>query len=188
MFCFVLLTSRLLLPEASLTWSQISSMCEYSFNTLFDIYTTMKMCRDPRYHISSSIIIACILISNGALLSISLNIINTSNSDDNDDTPINNSIQYSFKISRLREITDNYYFRLIFQICFADLPFLVIRIIILLETHRAFIIEIYYLIAKQVIIILCKLIVMTYNWSINYVRNENLKELNEINNLNIFEI
>ena len=150
-FCIVLILSRLFLPQATLTWSAISTMCEFSFNTLFDVFSTMSLCRDSKLNLSQDIIIACYLISNSALISISLNLFNDESDEESD-----------LKISLLRIISDNFYFRLIMQIIFADLPFLVIRLIIITKFQTLVRPDIYYLIAKQFIIIACKFFFMIY--------------------------
>lgn len=162
-FCIILIFSRLFLPQATLTWSAVSTMCEFSFNTVFDVYTTMSLCRDPKLNLPQNIIIACYIVSNGALISISLNLFN----EDSD-------VDSKLNVSLLRRISDNFYFRLIIQILFADLPFLVIRIIIITRFQTLIRPDIYYLIAKQLIIINCKIVFMAYNWCSNYLKDENI--------------
>lgn len=151
-FCIVLILSRLFLPQATLTWSAISTMCEFSFNTLFDVFSTMSLCRDSKLNLPQDIIIACYLISNSSLISIALNLFH-----DHSDTAESN-----LKISLMRKLTDNFYFRLIIQILFADLPFLIIRLLIITQFQTLIRPDIYYLIAKQFIIIACKFMFMLY--------------------------
>lgn len=175
LFCLILILCRIFIPQATLTWGAISSLSEFSFNTILDIYSTLNMCRDARLKLPKSIIIACFVISNGALFPIALNIFPDSESYD------------SLKISLLRRLTDNFYFRLVTQIIFADLPFLCLRLIILsnLKYVKK---EMYYLIAKQIIIIFVKVTVMIYNWIKNFIEKNSLEDINELNNLNIFNI
>ena len=175
LFCLTLMISRVFIPQATLTWGAISSLVEFSFNTIFDIYSTINMCRDPRLNLSYQIRIAGVLVSNGALLSISLNIFPDSSSYKN------------AKISILRKLTDNFYFRLIIQIFFADLPFLLIRLVIL-KNIKYVKKEMYYLIAKQIIIILVKTLVMIYNLIIDLFSVDNINEIDLLNNLTKLKI
>ena len=154
-FCIVLILCRLFLPQATLTWSAISTMCEFSFNTIFDVYTTLNLCRDAKLNLPENIVIACFVISNGALISISLNLFNNDFEDKSIDGP---------PISILRSISDNFYFRLVVQILLADLPFLVIHLLIIKRYQMLIRPDIYYLITKQCIIILCKIFFMIYIW------------------------
>lgn len=170
LFCLTLMICRVFIPQATLTWGAISSLVEFSFNTIFDIYSTINMCRDPRLNLSYQIRIAAVLVSNGALLSISLNIFPDS------------SYFKNAKISTLRKLTDNFYFRLIIQIFFADLPFLLIRLV-MLKNLKYVKKEMYYLIAKQVIIILVKTLVMIYNLTIDLFSVDKIKEIDILNNL-----
>ncbi|CAF0749264.1 unnamed protein product [Brachionus calyciflorus] len=172
LLCLTLILCRVFIPQATLTWGAISSLSEFSFNTILDIYSTINMCRDPRLNLPKSIGIAGVIISNGALLPIALNIFPDQESFD------------KLKISLLRNLTDNFYFRLIIQILFADLPFLILRLVILYNLKYVKK-EMYYLIAKQVIIIFVKIMAMTYNLINNYVRLNKYQEINELNNFNL---
>ena len=172
LFCITLILCRLFMPQATLTWSAISTTCEFSFNTIFDVYSTMSLCRDPKLSLSYEIILACLIISNGALMSISLNLF----ADSDDD--------FEFKVSLMRYLTDNLYFRLIIQILFADLPFLILRLIILkLQTQNKP--DIYYLIAKQVIIVLCKILFMAYHFVKNTITKFDLDQIDLINSVEL---
>lgn len=175
LFCLTLIICRVFIPQATLTWGAISSLVEFSFNTIFDIYSTINMCRDPRLNLPNNIRIAGVLVSNGALLPISLNIFPDSNSFDGS------------KISLLRKITDNFYFRLIIQILLADLPFLMLRLVIL-KNLKYVKKEMYYLIAKQIIIILVKLMVMIHNIITSFSSSNNSREIDLMNNLTKFKI
>ncbi|RNA11285.1 hypothetical protein BpHYR1_016964, partial [Brachionus plicatilis] len=61
LFCLTLMICRVFIPQATLTWGAISSLVEFSFNTIFDIYSTINMCRDPRVNLSYKIRIAGVL-------------------------------------------------------------------------------------------------------------------------------
>lgn len=159
LFCLILITSCILIPHPNLSWSAISAWTEFTFNTILDIYMTIIMCRDARSNLSKSIVIACYVISTGALLPISLNIY-SENEDQSD----------SLKISKLRMITDNFYFRFTVQIVLSDLPFLILRLIIL-KNLKFVKKDMYYLIVKQIIIIICKITVMIYNWVNEFIKN-----------------
>jgi hypothetical protein len=162
LFCIILIFSRLFIPQATLTWSALSTICEFSFNTIFDVYTTINMCRDPKLDLPQNIIIACYVVSYGALISISLNMFS-----EESDT------QNKLNISFLRQVSDNIYFRVIIQIVFADLPFLIIRLLIINKYQMLIKPDIYYLITKQYIIITCKILFMIYCWSKNYLKTSN---------------
>lgn len=172
LFCLTLILCRIFIPQATLTWSAISSLTEFSFNTIFDIYSTISMCRDPRINLPKSILVAAFVVSNGALFPIALNIMPDLDRRDH------------LKISPLRKLTDNFYFRLITQIIFSDSPFLLLRLVILSKLKYVKK-EMYYLIAKQIIIIFVKIIVMIYNLIRNFIENHELHELNELNNLSV---
>ena len=120
------------------------------------------MCRDPKLDLPQNIIIACYVVSYGALISISLNMFS-----EESDT------QNKLNISFLRQVSDNIYFRVIIQIVFADLPFLIIRLLIINKYQMLIKPDIYYLITKQYIIITCKILFMIYCWSKNYLKTSN---------------
>lgn len=172
LFCLVLVICRIFIPQATLTWSAVSTQSEFTFNTIFDIYSTISMCRDARLNLPKYISILTIVISNGALFPIALNIFPDSDSYEN------------LRISKLRQLTDNFYFRLIAQMMFADVPFLVLRFVILtnLKYVRN---EMYYLIAKQIIIIFCKITLMTYNLIKNNLLEFSKQQLNQLNNSSV---
>lgn len=169
-FCLVLIFARVLIPQATLTWAEISNQSEFAFNTIFDIYSTLTLIRDPRNNLDKSIWIMTFVVCNGALYPIALNVF-----------PDSSSSGPRFATSRLRRITDSPYFRLVLQIVFADLPFLLLRLIILnkLKYVRR---EMYYLIAKQMIIIICKISIMAYDWFARFFHqfiSEQTRRLNE---------
>lgn len=174
LFCLVLIVSRIFLPQATLTWSAISSQSEFAFNTIFDIYSTISLLRDARLNLPKYIWVLTFVVCNGSLFPIALNLF-----------PDTDSLSESFPtrplaISRLRQLTDNFYFRLCMQIVFADFPFLLLRLIILanLRYVRK---EMYYLIAKQVIIIFCKLAVMIFDVCRHYMSEFTRDEIKRIN-------
>ena len=158
-FCVVLIVCRLFLPQAMLTWSAVSTMCEFSFNTIFDVYSTLNLCRDAKLNLPENIVIACFIISNGALITISLNLFY------DDSKELSN---VGLPISILRSISDNFYFRIVIQIIFADLPFFVIHLLIITGFQTLIRPDIYYLITKQCIIITCKVFFMLNNWCHSY--------------------
>jgi hypothetical protein len=177
LFCLILIFCRIVLPQATLTWGAISSLSEFSFNTILDIYFTISMCRDSKFNFPKSLVAAIFIISNCSLLPIALNIFPDSDSND----PIN-----SLTISSLRRLTDNFYFRYIIQILLADLPFLILRLVILTKLKYVKK-EIYYLIAKQVVILISKFAIMIYNWLRNFIKECNMKNFININNMNLID-
>lgn len=171
-FCLVLIFSRIFIPQATLTWSTISSQSEFAFNTIFDIYSTLTMLKDSRINLPNTIWVLTYIVCNAALYPIALNVYDT-------DSSLREPC-----ISHLRKLTNNSYFRLFMQIALADLPFLVLRLI-MLANLRYVRREMYYLIVKQVIIIFCKLGIMAYDWCRFYIKRLATQEIKRINELHI---
>ena len=172
LFCFILILTRILMPQKCISWNNIINMNEYTFNTILDINFTLIMCRDAKLEIPRHLIIWCFIISSCALLTTSLNVF----------TDTDSYIDKSQCVSYINNITDNFYFRYIVQILLTDMPFLILRINILmcLKFIKK---EIYYLILKQVVIIACKLIILVKHFFDEMIRNLKQEELSEINNL-----
>lgn len=197
LFSSVLIVCRIFIPQAALTWSDISSQSEFAFNTIFDIYATLSMLRDPRVSLPRPIWIVTFVVCNGALYPIALNGLPQTHQliDENDHTLAENilvhgSLQHrrfrrslmnsSSIFPRFERITQSPYFRICLQIVLADFPFLVLRLIILanLRFVRR---EMYYLIAKQFIIIFCKLGIMANDWCRQFLHRLALDEIKRIN-------
>lgn len=196
LFSSVLIVCRIFIPQASLTWSDISNQSEFAFNTIFDIYATLSMLRDPRVSLPRPIWIVTFVVCNGALYPIALNGLPQNHLfDENDHTADNILIHGSLKhhrrchrslmnsssiFPRFERITQSPYFRICLQIVLADFPFLVLRLIILanLRFVRR---EMYYLIAKQFIIIFCKLGIMANDWCGQFLHRLALDEIKRIN-------
>jgi hypothetical protein len=162
-FCLVLIVSRLLIPQAGLSWSSIGHMTEYSFNTLFDVYSTLNLLRESRFTLSKWLVVINFCICNAQLLCLTLNIY------------INEPSSFDFtpKISKLRKLTETYYFRNLVQIFFVDVPFLSSRIVILYNWYQFIKAEIFYSIGKQSIIFICKMMVLIH-YFVNVFLNRSL--------------
>jgi hypothetical protein len=178
LFCFVLITSRVFLPQANLTWSAISSISEFSFNTILDVYFTMSMCREAKYNLPKSVVVASFVVSNLALLPIALNTF-PDNEESTSEGAENKAT--NFTISSLRHFTDNFYFNFIMQIVFTDLPLLIVRLLIM-NNLKYVKNEFYYLIAKQILILFCKLAVMIHNWLQEFLKTYTFEDLLVFNN------
>ncbi len=181
LFCLILIVSRLALPQANLTWSAISSISEFSFNTILDVYFTMSMCREAKYNLPKDVVVASFVVSNLALLPIALNTF------PEDESTSETNKEACFTISTLRRFTDNFYFNFIMQIVFTDLPLLVVRLLIM-NNLKYVKNEFYYLIAKQVLILCCKLAVMIHNWLNQFLRTYNFEDLLVLNNSDLFDL
>lgn len=196
-FSSVLIISRIFIPQAKLTWSDISNQSEFAFNTIFDIYSTLSLIRDSRIKLSRSIWIMTFVVCNSALYPIALNAFpqdnNNSNKDQIENDHFNNNHELVSNTSpqtsfyKFRRITDSPYFRLGMQVALADFPFLVLRLIIL--TNLRFVRrEMYYLIAKQIIIIVCKLGIMAYDWCRVFLYRLAIEEIKRINRSNAIKL
>lgn len=182
LFSSVLIVSRIFMPQAALTWSEISNQSEFAFNTIFDIYSTLSLLRDPRTNLSSTIWIMTFFVCNCALYPIALNVFPHDHDDDdaNEDDELYFSNRPLSSHQRFRHLTDSPYFRLGMQVALADFPFLILRLI-MLANLRYVRREMYYLIAKQFIIIVCKLGIMAYNWCRRFLHRLAIDEIRRIN-------
>lgn len=151
LFSLALISSRFLLPQATLTWLTVYAQIEFAFNTLFDMFSTFTLLRDARLNMPMYVWVLAFVVCYGALFPIALNVV-----DDESAPP-------KLAVSRLRKLTDCFHFRLIVQMLLVDVPFLLLRLVILanLRYVRK---EMYYLLAKQVSIIVGKLAVLAIDW------------------------
>lgn len=160
-FCFILIVSRLFLPQAGLTWASISTRIEFSFNTLFDVYSTLGLLREPKLTLPNWIVSVNFCVSTAELLCIALNVYSYVK-------------KSNLRSSPLERWVDNFYFGYIVQIVFADLPFIVTRIIILkISSYNKA--DILYSIGKQTIIIICKVLVILNHKLLSYTKTEGLQ-------------
>jgi hypothetical protein len=187
LFCFILIISRILLPQVNLTWAAISSISEFSFNTILDVYFTMSMCREAKHKLPESVVIVSFVVSSAALLPIALNLCpDGSDLGENGSTAAAAAVS-GFRISSLRRLTDNFYFNFVIQIVFTDVPLLTVRLLIMTKLKYVKN-EFYYLIAKQILILICKLAVMFYNWARGFLKACNLEDLLKLNTADVFDL
>lgn len=176
-FCFVLILSRLFLPQATLTWSTIGNMIEYSFNTLFDVYTTFALLRESRYKLPMWIVAVNICISNLQLTCIALN----------NYTQSSTSECSGAKLSPLRSLVENSYFQFIIQVTLAELPFLIMRIVVAINYSQYVKAEIYYTILKQSIIVFCKIAILLHYKIKELMTKYHIKCIMDLNNFDTFD-
>ena len=144
-------------------------MVEYTFNTLFDVYSTCNLLRETKFNSPIWLTVLNYCVANLQLTCISLNIFTEKSSDETYKT---------VKLSPLRRLVENYYFQFLVQIIFAELPFLISRIIIVVLWYDGLAdvkADVFYSIIKQIIIISCKICIMIHHKirSLNKERNIN---------------
>ena len=180
-FCYILIIVRFLIPQDGLTWSDVNSIVEYTFNTLFDVYSTCNLLRETKFNSPVWLTILHYCIANSQLTCMSLNIYTESISEDKYKT---------LKLSPLRKLVENYYFQFLVQIIFAELPFLISRIIIVAIWYDGLSdvkIDVFYSIVKQIIIISCKICIMIHHRVKSLNKEKNINYAIKFNNIHDFD-
>jgi len=180
-FCYILIAVRFLMPQNGLTWTDVNSIVEYTFNTLFDVYSTGNLLRETKFSSPVWLTILHYCIANSQLTCISLNIYTESISEDKYKT---------IKLSPLRKLVENYYFQFLVQIIFAELPFLISRIMIVAIWYDSLSdvkVDVFYSIVKQIIIISCKICIMIHHRAKSLNKEKNINYAVKFNNIDNFD-
>ena len=179
-FCYILILVRFLLPRVGLTWSNIGSMFEYTFNTLFDIYSTCELLRESRFISPTWLTILNYCTINSQLMCMSLTLFAE---------PLLEEKYKAIKLSPLRYLVENYYFQYIVQIVLAELPFLISRLIMAFKWYDSFTdikVTLLYSICKQIVIITCKILIMIHHKIKEIMKEKSLNDIIKINNMHSF--
>jgi hypothetical protein len=179
LFCYTLITVRFLLPQVGLTWANIGSMIEFTFNTLFDVNATCSLLREQKFKLPFWLTIFIYCNAKALLICISLNMYTEPTCD--------NTYERKSKLSPLRNIVENYYFQFLVQIVFAELPFLISRIVIVLNWYELLKADFLYSMVKQSIIITCKILIMVHHKITDFNKKKNMLNLIKFNNMHNFD-